>query len=591
MEIRWDLSLIYDSFDSKALKDDLNKAKNLIQSTTEYYKTFLSNDEDDAYKLVHHIQTTNELNSLLLKMTSYARLKKSVDENKELAEKLEADIQELLPSLNGINIPFLRYLNKLDNLEELIQKDPLLYEHQFFLRDLQEQSRHLLSDEMEQLLGEMQETGSYAFEKLNQKLTDSLSVDVHIGGETKSMPLSVVRNLAYAQSKEVRKAAYKGELKAYRKIASASAACLNGIKGEAITIAKARNFKSPLDMTLLDSKIDKDTLDAMFSAIIDARPRFRKYLLKKSALLGHDGPLPFYDLYAPMGHFDMHFTYEEARDFILDTFYKFSDDLGDYAKKAFDNGWIDMEPRDGKTSGAFCCNIHAMKQSRICINFTGTFYNLVTLAHELGHGYHYEKLNNQTILNTDYTMPMAEISSVLCQSLVTEALYESASPETKFAILENDLLNFTQMLIEILARYTFETNLFEKRKESALSVHELKDLLLNAQEFAYGDGMTPEKHPYMWICKPHYYFPDFHFYNFPYPFALLLSKGLMAIYKQEGESFVPKFEKLLTATGSNSVHGVLELLGIQSDDKTFYENGLKLIFEQIDAFTKFDAVP
>lgn len=591
MELRWDLSLIYDSFDSKALKDDLNRAKTLIQTTTDYYKTFLQDKGDDIEKLTYHIRTTNELNSLLLKLTSYARLKNSIDENKEAAEKLDKDVQALLPSLNGINIPFLRYLNKLENLEELIKQDVSLTEHQFFLLDLQEQSRHLLSDDMEQLLGEMQETGSYAFEKLNKKLTDSLSVDVHIGGETKSMPLSVTRNLAYAQSQEVRKAAYKGELKAYRKIASASAACLNGIKGEAITIAKARNFASPLDMTLLDSKIDKDTLDAMFATIIDARPRFRKYLLKKAALLGHDGPLPFYDLYAPMGHFDMHFTYEDARDIILDTFYKFSDDLGNYAKKAFDRGWIDMEPRDGKSSGAYCCNIHAIKESRICINFTGTFYNLITLAHELGHGYHYEKLNNQTILNTDYTMPMAEISSILCQSLVTEALFETASLETQFAILENDLLNDTQMLIEILARYTFETNLFEKRKDAPLSVSELKELLLNAQEFAYGDGMSPEKHPYMWICKPHYFFPDFHFYNFPYPFALLLSKGLLAIYKREGESFAPKFEKLLTATGSNSVRGALELLGIRSDDRTFYEDGLKLIYEQIEAFTQFEAVP
>ncbi|MCI8372293.1 MAG: M3 family oligoendopeptidase [Lachnospiraceae bacterium] len=584
MELRWDLSLIYDSFDSKALKDDLNRAKHLIQTTTQHYKTFLSDMENPAYKLVYHVNIINEINGLLLKLNSYARLRKSVDEDKTRAKKLEEEIQQLMPSLNGINIPFLRYLNQLDHLDELIQSQPLLIEHQFFLTDLKEQSCHLLSDDMELLLGEMQETGSYAFEQLHNSLTDSLTADVYIGGENKATPLSVTRNLAYAQSQEVRKAAYKGELKAYRKIAAASAACLNGIKGEAITIAKARNFASPLDMTLLDSRIDKPALDAMFATIIEARPHFRKYLLKKAALLGHNGALPFYDLYAPMGHFDLHFTYEDARDFILETFYAFSEDLGNYAKKAFDNGWIDMEPRDGKESGSFCCNIHAIRQSRIFINFTGTFYNLVTLAHELGHGYHYEKLNHQTILNTDYTMPMAETASILCQSLVTEALFEKASSETKFAILENDLLNATQMLIEILARYTFETNLFEKRKEKPLTVSQLNELLLSAQKFAYGNGMSDEKHPFMWICKPHYYFPDFHFYNFPYPFALLFSKGLLAMYKQEGKAFIPKFEEILTATGSNSVRGVFGILGIQPEDKCFYENGLRLIIEQIDLF-------
>lgn len=603
MDIRWDLSLIYDSFDSKALKDDYKRVEELIQTNTQYYKTFLlssatkecqetadSNDED-MKRLIYHINMTNELNDLLLKLTSYARLRGSIDEDNEKAKELELSLQEILPSLNQINIPFLRYLNQLDNLEEIIEKHPLLQEHRYFLCDLKEQSNHLLSEEMEQLLGEMQETGSYAFEELNKKLTSSLSVDVHIGGQVKATPLSVTRNLAYAQSGEVRKAAYIGELKAYRKIRHASAACLNGIKGEAITIAKARGFASPLDMTLLDSKIDKGSLDAMFSAIIDARPHFRKYLKKKAALLGHESSLPFYDLYAPMGHFDLHFTYEDAKDFILETFYNFSDDLGNYAKKAFDNGWIDMEPREGKVSGSFCCNIHAIKESRIFTNFTGTFYNLVTLAHELGHGYHYEKLNNETILNTDYTMPMAEAASIFCQSLVTDALFEKASPETRFAILENDLLNDTQMLIEILARYTFETNLFEKRKEAPLKVSQINDLLLQAQEFAYGDGMSEEKHPYMWICKPHYYFPDFHFYNFPYPFALLFSKGLLAMYKKEGKSFAEKFEKILTATGSNSVSGVFDLLGWDSCDKTFYEDGLKLIIEQIEAFEEFTEVP
>lgn len=591
MELRWDLSLIYDSFDSKALKDDLNRVRNLIETTAQLYKTcFQDAAKEDAERLLYHIEMTNELNDLLLKLSSFARLRGSVDEDKKPAKKLEEKISTLIPSLNRINIPFLRYLNQLENIEEIVKGHPVLEEHMFYLIDLKEQSGHLLSDEMEKLLGEMQETGSYSFEKLNKTLTASLSVDVNIGGGVKSTPLSVTRNLAYAQSQEVRKAAYYGELKAYRRIREASAACLNGIKGEAITIAKFRKFSSVLDMTLLDSRIDKATLDTMFSAIVDARPYFRKYLRKKAALLGHKGALPFYDLYAPMGHFDLHFTYEDAKKFILDTFYTFSDDLGNYAKKAFDSGWIDMEPRDGKVSGAFCCNIHAMKQSRIFINFTGTFYNLVTLAHELGHGYHYEKLNSQTILNTDYTMPMAETASILCQTLVTDALFESASPETRFAILENDLLNETQMLIEILARYTFETNLFEKRMEAPLTVDELNELLINAQEFAYGDGMSEEKHKYMWICKPHYYFPDFHFYNFPYPFALLFSKGLLAMYKKEGADFVPKFEKILAATGSNTVRGVFELLGVRSDDRVFYENALNLIYEQIDAFIEFEHV-
>lgn len=584
METRWDLSLIYDSFESKALHDDFNKVKELISTTYEKYKTYLYSPAEDSEKIEYHINIINQINSLILKLTSYARLRNSIDEDKHEAESFENDLQKIMSSLNKINIPFLRYLINVKQLEDVLEETDILKEHRFIILDLKEQAKHLLSDEMEELLGEMQMTGSYAFEKLNNELTHQLLVDVKLDSGTKSMPLSVARNMAYAQSQELRKAAYTAELKSYRKIASASAACLNGIKGEAITIAKARGFSSPLDMTLTDSRMDKDTLDAMFGAIIDARPHFRRYLKKKASLLGHDGSLPYYDLYAPMGHFDFHFTYKEARDFIVETFSEFSSNLGNFAIKAFDNGWIDMEPRDGKSRGSYCCNIHALKESRIAINFTGTFYDITTLAHELGHGFHYECLNNQTILNTDYTMPMAEAASMFCQTLATEKLLQNTTKENYFAILENDLMNFTQMLIEILARYTFETNLFERRKEGNIHVKELNQLLLNAQNFAYGDGLSEEKHPYMWICKPHYYFPDFHFYNFPYPFALLFSKGLTSMYREKKEDFTPLFEKMLTATGSNNVRGIFKILGVDSSDKQFYENAIKEIINEIDEF-------
>lgn len=584
METRWDLSLIYDSFESKALHDDLNKVKNLISTASKKYDTYLDSPAEDSEKIEYHINLINQINSLVLKLNSYARLRKSIDEDKSEAMAFEAELNKIMPTINTINIPFLRYLNRVKHLEEVLESTDLLKTHEFIILDLKEQAKHLLSDEMEELLGEMQTTGSYAFEELNNELTHQLLVDVKLDSGTKSMPLSVARNMAYAQSQELRKAAYYAELKSYKKIASASAACLNGIKGEAINIAKSRNFSSPLDMTLTDARMDKDTLDAMFGAIIDARPHFRRYLRKKASLLGHEGALPYYDLYAPMGHFDFHFTYEEAKNFIIDTFAECSQNLASFAEKAFDNGWIDMEPREGKSRGTYCCNIHALKESRIAINFTGTFYDITTLAHELGHGFHYECLNHQTILNTDYTMPMAEAASIFCQSLVTEKLMQNTTKDNYFAILENDLMNFTQMLIEILARYTFETNLFERRKEGKVSVNELNQLLLNAQTFAYGDGLSDEKHPYMWICKPHYYFPDFHFYNFPYPFALLFSKGLTKIYVETKDAFAPVFEKMLTSTGSNNVRNIFKILGRDSSDKSFYEDALKEIIKEIDKF-------
>ena len=182
-------------------------------------------------------------------------------------------------------------------------------------------------------------------------------------------------------------------------------------------------------------------------------------------------------------------------------------------------------------------------------------------------------------------MPMAEAASMFCQTLATEKLLQNTTKENYFAILENDLMNFTQMLIEILARYTFETNLFERRKEGNIHVKELNQLLLNAQNFAYGDGLSEEKHPYMWICKPHYYFPDFHFYNFPYPFALLFSKGLyFRCTVRKRRILLLYLKKCSTATGSNNVRDIFKILGVDSSDKQFYENAIKEIINEIDGF-------
>ncbi len=584
MELRWDLSTIYASFDCPEIIKDINRLKDIVETKSIKYLTYFKDYNDVSDKLLDYITTINELNSLYLKLAAYARLHSAIDNTCEVSQKLHIELNSVLNDLTKINSPFLRFLQKIGNIEQYIRDNKVLEDHAFILNELKVQSASILSENEEDLLSELQSTGSYSFEALHEEILKSLMVDVKIGSDTKSIPLSVARNMAYAQSGELRKAAFKAELKAYSKVKNLIASCLNAIKGESIIISTKRGFASPLHMTLADCRMERSTLDAMFEAIKEALPEFRRYLRKKAQLLGHANGLPFYDLYAPMGEFTMHFTYEEARDLIINAFEGFSEDLGNYAKKAFDEQWIDLEPRDGKINTTFCCNIHSIGQSRIMCNFTGTFYDLITLAHELGHGYHGEKLKHQSILNTDYTMPLAEASSIFCESLVTDYILKTASKEERFAILENELLNNTQICVEILARFTFETNLFEKRKNGPLTVEELNELMINAEIFAYGDGLNDELHKYMWACKPHYYFPDFNFYNFPYPYGLLFSKGLYALYKEEGNSFSKKFEQILASTGTKSIRDVFLMFDRNSNSKEFYKKALSLILEQIEEF-------
>ena len=272
-------------------------------------------------------------------------------------------------------------------------------------------------------------------------------------------------------------------------------------------------------------------------------------------------------------------------DYVIKNFQTFGDDLANLAKRAYDEAWIDFTPRSGKRGGAFCFNIHPIKQSRILTNFEGSFSNVITLAHELGHAYHGDKIFNESILNASYTMPVAETASTLCETIVKKAAIKDAQDEEKIFILEQSLMGSTQVIVDILSRFIFEKNVFEQRMNTPLSVDKLKTMMLDAQKEAYGDGLDQETlHPYMWINKGHYYRGSLSFYNFPYAFGLLFAKGIYAIYQEKGQDFVPKIDHLLQKTGQMDVEDVAQLIGIDVTKKAFWDKSLKVIKEEIDLF-------
>lgn len=585
MDMRWSLEELYPSFNSESFQKDFEKVFEKIETIKEWAKNNLASTESSVYKIENYIKMQIEFGNLYSRLYEYASLVMSVDAKNETALQVVEKLEAKLADLAEPSTKFKKWLYSLGNLDTLISCSDLLKEHSFYLKELVLETKHLLSDEEEILLAKMKNTGSKAWEKLQDLLSSTLLVDITINGESKSLPLPIVRNMAYEKNAVLRKTAYEAELKAYDKIAEASAAALNGIKGEVITEAKMRGYKSPLEMTLLRSRMDQKTLDAMFAAIMESLPSFRKYLKKKAELLGHKNGLPFYDLFAPMGEIEMKFTYDEAKEFIVKNFIKFSPDLGNFAKNAFEKRWIDAEPRDGKRGGAFCSNIHFIKESRILSNFTGMFNDVVTLAHELGHGYHGECLKHETYLNSDYPMPIAETASIFAETIIIDAALKEASPEEAFTILESDLMSSTQVIVDIYSRFLFEDELFKRREQGSLSVNELKKLMLEAQKKAYGEGLDENYlHPYMWVCKPHYYSADYNYYNFPYAFGLLFSKGLYALYLERGETFVKEFEQLLAATGKNNLAEVAKKININLHAVDFWKNSLKLIEKDIDKF-------
>jgi oligoendopeptidase F len=244
--------------------------------------------------------------------------------------------------------------------------------------------------------------------------------------------------------------------------------------------------------------------------------------------------------------------------------------------------------RDGKRGGAFCMGLPLVKESRILCNFDGSLDSVGTIAHELGHGYHNFCADEagKTSLQQNTPMTMAETASIMCETIVTNAIFQKAKTrEEKLAILEAALNNDSQIVVDIYSRYLFEKEVFERREKAELSVDELCEIMERAQKATYGDGLD-EKHlcKYMWTWKPHYYRTDLSFYNYPYTFGLLFGIGLYAIYQQRGDSFIPDYKNLLASTGEGTAADLAARFGIDIRTRKFWDDSIKIISGRIDQY-------
>jgi pepF/M3 family oligoendopeptidase len=456
-------------------------------------------------------------------------------------------------------------------------------EHRHVIDDLVEQSRYLMETRLEDLAAELHLSGGGVMWKLQGNVTSQLKAPVERDGQIEELPMTMVRNLAYHPDETVRRRAFEAELKAWASVRESIAFAMNGVKGAAITLAKWRGRDDVLHAALDNNRIDRQTLEALLVAMRDAFPVFRKYLKAKARRLGKQ-QLPWWDLFAPVGTVDLHYTWPEAADFIVEQFKRFDPDLAAMARTAFDKRWIDAEPRDGKRGGAFCMEIPSVEESRILANFDGSFDQLTTVAHELGHGFHNHCQQGLPMLRRGAPMPLAETASIFCETIVFDAALASAAPAAQLAILENQLIGSTQVVVDIYSRYIFETETIRRRAQAEVSADDFCAIMLDAQKQTYGDALDPEHlHPYLWLLKPHYY-DDRHFYNYPYAFGLLFGLGMYAIYRREGAAFIPRYKELLRSTGEGKVADLAARFGIDVRTRGFWDESLKIVAGQVERY-------
>ena len=574
----WNLDPIYKGFDDPAFEADLAAGQEKMQEFTDLTANLAQMEPSAALR--KGIALQEQIEALVSKLGLYASLRQSANTRDPEASSQLGRLMAIYSSMAAPDAAFRDWLSKLPNLMELVDADEELKDYRFMLGKIAESSRYLLAGRGEEIMARMRLSGGSAWSDLQGYLTST--VPVSYNGSTTN--LSTIRNLAYDEDPAVRKAAYEAEIACYDRIKDAVAFALNSIKLETISDCKLRGYESPLARTLKHSDMKQETLDAMLSAMDEYSPKFWQYLKAKAKALGHKNGLPWYDLFAPMGKASSKFTTEEAKEYLIKQFSTFDQELTDMVAEAFDNAWIDFYPRDGKSGGAFCAGAECLGESRILTNFDGQLGDVVTLAHELGHAFHNQCIKDHKPLNKDYSMPVAETASTFNECVVMAAAIKSAATDDeRLALIESQLQDATQIICDIYSRFRFEAMVFENREEKFMNADTLCGFMLEAQKQSYGDGLDPDcLHPYMWVCKSHYYGPTF--YNFPYAFGGLFARGLYAQYLAEGESFVPKYKKLLYTTTVATVEDTAKVADIDLTDKDFWRAALQTIADQIDLF-------
>jgi pepF/M3 family oligoendopeptidase len=452
------------------------------------------------------------------------------------------------------------------------------------LMRLAERSEHQMDESEEGLYAELSTTGSSAWGRLQSDVTSQLTVDVQLPTGTKRMPMPAVRGLATEADVAVRKAAYDAEMVAWPTVATACAAAMNAIKGEANTINRRRRWDSPLDASLYGNSVSRATFDAMQSAIIASLPDFRSWMRTKARLHGHPGALPWWDLMAPLPVAGGSITWDESIHLVRNAFSSFSPNLAGLVDRAINESWLDVPSREGKVGGAFCMPF-VDDRSLVLLNWSGSVESAQTTAHELGHAYHNTQLAGRTPLQKRLPMALAETASIFCETLVVEAGLATLQGKERLALLDVDLQGANQVVVDIHSRFLFETEVFARRQRRTLGVNELNEIMLQSQADAYGDGLDQTTaHPHMWVLKGHYY--GSHFYNWPYTYGLLFGLGLFAQYHADPDRFRGGYDDLLSRAGMATAEELGAAFGIDVTSEAFWTASLDVLRARMAEYSK-----
>jgi pepF/M3 family oligoendopeptidase len=594
---RWNLDPIYPGYESKEYHEAKTRLQSLCVEAEAHLRIPAESAKADsagaatvAPWLVKSLALEEEIGTLYSSLGSYcyARYSTATRDQKAMAE---------LNAVETLGLPVKRLAVLFRNalaarraaVLSLAASDPRIKPLAFHLEEeLRWQSKQM-APELEDLAADLLRSGGDAWNRLQQSVSSNTSALWDAAtGERKT--IVQLRNLAYDPDRSVREKAFNLELEAWKGVEIPVAAALNGVKGFTLSLEGRRGWATALDKSIEQARITRKTLDALISAMEDSLPSWRRYLRAKAPLVGAER-LAFYDLFAPVkgkaAAEAKKWSFAEASAYIVETFGGFDPAMGAFAARAFKENWIDAEPREGKVGGAYCTHFPSAKMARVLCNFDGSFSSLTTVAHELGHAWHYDCIKHKPLALTDYPMTLAETASIFAETVVFESAIKGASEGERLTLIEGHLQDGCQVIVDILSRFYFEGAVFEGRGKGELGSEEFSALMIEAQKKTYGEGLDPAKlHPYMWAVKGHYYEPGLAFYNFPYAFGLLFGLGLYDRYRSEGPGFAAVYREILAETGSANAVEVCRRAGFDIETPAFWKRGLSVFEKQTAEFEK-----
>ncbi len=520
---------------------------------------------------------------------SYVGCLASADARNEAYLKEEAALARLRAEIAKVKIELLRAVkNSSDEIFASFTARLRLAGAQNYLNRLREEARRSMVRDQEVLATDLGVDGRQAWGRLYDTMASKLEFDmVYPDGRCERLPMSQRRSLMDHPDRGVRKAAFDGGNGAWQTMEDAAAAALNAIAGTRLTLNRHRGVEHFLDIALFQAAISRKTLDAMLEALRAGIEIPRRILRLKAKQMGRAG-VAWYDLGAPLNLPNQgKLSWEKAKAMVGESFNRAYPALGSFfQRQVIEKSWVDWEPRAGKRPGGFCTSSMLSKESRIFMTFNDSLGDVLTLAHESGHAFHGQLMRDVRPYARGYPMTLAETASTFGEQVLMNGLLDdpAMSDAQKAMMLDVEIGHGAVYLLDIPVRYEFEKVFYEERKSGELSVSRLKELMVATQRQVVGGLLEPGgEDPYFWASKLHFYITGITFYNFPYTFGYLLSRGLYAIFRKEGDGFVPKYEEFLRLAGSDTAENVVRrTVGSELEAPEFWSEAIRSLKEPLE---------